>query len=383
MIAHSYFEPDSFLTFPLDVANMSSSLPAHFIPDFHHESEIKKLSYRRLGNTDMVIAPISFGCGRLSAGVEIDEDTDEPLSNFMEAVGTVTQAVKKGINYIDTAPFYGAGKSEIVLGLALKDIPRSAYYLATKVGRRADCEFDFSSANVVQSVNQSLRRLNVDYLDVVQVHDVEFAANTDVIVNQTLPALDQFRKAGKIRYVGVTGYSLKALKEVIEKSTIKIDLVLSYCRQTLFCQELQSFIPFFRGHGLGIINAAVHGMGLLTPITIPDWHPVNDEIRTACAAALEWTKSRGIDLARLALADAIASDQVDTVLVGMQDRAVLNANWEVATIGLTEDEARALELVKEKFFKPIKQTNWEGVELQKLRQDYAAYITFLRSLHSS
>lgn len=376
-----YFQ--SVLHNPYRQQMSSSGLPSHFVPGFHDEAAVRKLDYQPLGETGLLISRLSFGCAQLGCGVTIDEDTNEPLTNYGEAVKAVTEAVKGGINYIDTSPFYGAGKSEIVLGHALRDIPRAAYFVATKVGRRADCQFDFSASNVIQSVNQSLRKLHVDYIDVVQVHDVEFAESPDIIVNQTLPALEQLRQSGKIKYLGVTGYSLSALKEVIEKSTVKLDLVLSYCRQTLFCRELEDYIPYFRSKNLGIINAAVHGMALLTPNPIPDWHPVNAEVRSACSRAIEWTKANGIDIARLALGDALSFSGVDTILVGNGNTQVLKANMDVLTNGLSDKEEEALDYVKRNFMDGITKRNWEGVELEKLAKDHEGYITFLRELHAS
>lgn len=89
-----------------------------------------------------------------------------------EAIATVHKALKAGINYIDTAPYYGQGRSEEVLGMALKDVPRSAYYLATKVGRyNATFEgmFDFSAKKTRESVEKSLKLLGLDYVDIIQV----------------------------------------------------------------------------------------------------------------------------------------------------------------------------------------------------------------------
>lgn len=89
-----------------------------------------------------------------------------------EGIATVHKAVKAGINYIDTAPYYGQGRSEEVLGMALKDLPRSAYYVATKVGRynsTYEGMFDFSAKKTRESVEKSLQLLGLDYVDIIQV----------------------------------------------------------------------------------------------------------------------------------------------------------------------------------------------------------------------
>ena len=125
-----------------------------------------------------------------------------------ESIDTVVYAIKHGINLIDTAPWYGHGKAETVLGEALKQIPREAYILNTKVGRylpEPEEMFDFSSERVTKSVDESLARLGVDYIDVIQVHDPEFAPFTQIIVEETLPALVELQKQGKVKMIGMTG----------------------------------------------------------------------------------------------------------------------------------------------------------------------------------
>lgn len=191
----------------------------------------------------------------------------------------VHEAIKKGINYIDTAPFYGEGKSEETLGKILKGIPRSSYYIATKVGRNSinpSRAFDFSHDAIIRSVESSLKRLNLEYVDVIQVkfffslfsynfgpmvnflsrltyfsfifkvHDVEFAPSVEIILDETLIALEKIVKTGKARYIGVTGYPLSKLWEVIEKAKTKIDTVLSYCRLTIMDDSLKEYIPRFK-----------------------------------------------------------------------------------------------------------------------------------------
>ncbi|KAL1466589.1 hypothetical protein MTO96_026568 [Rhipicephalus appendiculatus] len=117
------------------------------------------------------------------------------------------------------------------------------------------------------------------------VHDVEFAPSIDVVISETLPALESLRQAGIIRYIGVTGYPLHTLKAVIERSAVRLDTVLSYCRGTLFDDSLADYMPFFQEMGLGVANAAPLGMGLLTSSPPPVWHPAAEELKKACAEA--------------------------------------------------------------------------------------------------
>lgn len=130
-------------------------------------------------------------------------DTDK-----QESIDTVLYALKHGVNLIDTAPWYGHGKAETVLGEALKSVPREAYILTTKVGRYLPDPmemFDFTAERVTKSVDESLARLGVDYIDVIQVHDPEFCPYTDIIVEETLPALVKLQEQGKVKMIGMTG----------------------------------------------------------------------------------------------------------------------------------------------------------------------------------
>lgn len=93
----------------------------------------------------------------------------------------------------------------------MKTIPRKAYYLATKAGRNSDCTFDFSAKSIRQSVERSLTRFGIEQIDLLQLHDVEFG-DIEMILNKSLPSLALLQAEGKIRYIGITGYSLKVLK---------------------------------------------------------------------------------------------------------------------------------------------------------------------------
>ena len=188
--------------------------------------------------------------------------------NEQDAIEAVHHAIDRGINYFDTAYWYGQGTSENFLGKALKGIARNKFYIASKVGRyERDIPnmFDFSAEKVTRSAEESLKRLQLDYVDIFQVHDVEFAPSPEMIINETLPAVEELKKRGLCRYIGITGYPLGPLKEIVERSHVKIDSVLSYCRLTLNDSSLQNEFAFFKSKGVPIINASPVSMGLLTP----------------------------------------------------------------------------------------------------------------------
>ena len=150
--------------------------------------------------------------------------------------------LRSGINYIDTSPFYGDGKSEEVLGQALRRVPRHTYYIATKVGRYSSDwkkAFDFSAETVVREFENSLRRLQLTYVDLVQVHDFEFRQDPEFIARVTLPAVRSIVESGKARYCGITGYPLEEFRKVLDLSPVRVDTVLSYTRNTFIDNTLE------------------------------------------------------------------------------------------------------------------------------------------------
>ncbi|KFM61768.1 General stress protein 69, partial [Stegodyphus mimosarum] len=120
---------------------LSSKHAATYKKGFHNEVKSSKMIYKSFGSTGLKVSVLGLGGSELALCYGISEE--------QEGINTVLEAVKSGINYIDTAPFYGHGKAEKVLGKALKNIPRDTYYLATKVGRygpELQNMFDFSPA---------------------------------------------------------------------------------------------------------------------------------------------------------------------------------------------------------------------------------------------
>src|SRR5271168_3931880 len=124
------------------------------------------MQHRQLGKTSLKLPVLSFGASSL--GQEFRQ------VDLGEALKTVKVALDLGMNFIDTSPFYGRGLSECLLGIALRGIARDRYLLGSKLGRYGPSQFDFSARRVVESVEISLERLGVEYLDIMLCHDIEF-----------------------------------------------------------------------------------------------------------------------------------------------------------------------------------------------------------------
>jgi aryl-alcohol dehydrogenase-like predicted oxidoreductase len=275
------------------------------------------MQYRPLGNTGLNVSILSLGASPLGS---VFRDIDES-----EGLRTVHTAVDLGINLIDVSPYYGLTKAETVLGKALKSLHRDSYYLATKVGRYGADEFDFSAERVTRSIDESLARLGVEYVDFIQCHDIEFGS-LDQVVEETLPALQTAKEQGKARFIGVTGYPLKIFTEVLSRASV--DTILSYCHYSLNDTTLAEIIPFLKDKGVGIISASPLSMGLLTERGAPEWHPAPDALVAACRKAAEYCRSHGVDISQLALQFSVANPDIATTLVGTASVENLKKNVE-------------------------------------------------------
>ena len=291
------------------------------------------MQYRTLGKTGLEVSVISFGAAPLGSEYRnIDES---------EGISAVHTALDLGVNFIDTSPYYGRTKSEIVLGKALRTINRDQYYLATKVGRYGLQDFDFTVNSVIKSVDQSLARLGIDYIDLIQCHDIEFG-DLGMIINETIPALRKVQKQGKVRFIGITGLPLKIFCYVLERTAV--DTILSYCHYALNDVSLESLIPTFEDENIGIINASALSMQLLTNIGAPDWHPADDEIKVACLKAAEHCRSKGADIAELGLQFALANPKIHTTLMGTANPENVKKN--VACVNQTPDTQLLTEILE-------------------------------------
>jgi aryl-alcohol dehydrogenase-like predicted oxidoreductase len=292
----------------------------------------------------MKVSALSFGASSLGGGVfRAVEESD--------ALRTVAVALDLGVNFIDVAPFYGLTRAETVLGRALRGVERSRYYLSTKVGRYGDAEFDFSAKRVTASVDESLKRLGVDYVDIIQAHDIEYG-DLDQIANETLPALMRIKESGKARFVGATGYPLKALESICGR--FALDTVLSYNHYSLNDTTLLGLLPRLKKTDLGVINASPLSQGLLTNTGTPDWHPAQEDVKETCKQAAAYCRSKGQNIAKLALQFSVSNAEIATTLVGTADPENMKNNVSWVEEGI--DEALLREV--EEILKPIKDRNW-------------------------
>lgn len=260
-----------------------------------------------LGRTGLEISAIGLGASSLGGGVF--GDVEEAV-----AVRTVHAALACAVTFIDVSPFYGHTRAETVLGKALKGIQRDRFVLSTKVGRYGNEVFDFSANRVAKSIDESLQRLGVDYVDILHAHDVEYG-DLKFIAEETIPTLHDTVMKGKARHVGVTGYPLVALNTVIQHA--EVDCLLSYNHCALNDTTLLNFLPAWLPLGIGVINAGAFSQGLLISDRLPSWHPAPEGVRKVCSEAVQFIRSQGANPAKLAIQYATMQPGISSTLVGV------------------------------------------------------------------
>ena len=221
-----------------------------------------------------------------------------------EGIEAVFTAIEGGINFIDVSPYYGHLKAETVLGKALQQLPRNRYYLSTKVGRYGKDGvnlWDYSARRAQESVYESMERLHIDHIDLINVHDVEFA-DLHQVVEETLPALVELRNQGVVGHVGITDLQPENLRWVVEHSAPgTVESVLNFCHFCLNDDLLLDYLDFFEERGIGVINASPFSMGLLSTRGAPDWHPAPQALKEACARAAAYCQQKGYPIDKLAV----------------------------------------------------------------------------------
>ena len=275
----------------------------------------------------MKISHLSFGASSLGS---VFHETNE-----RDSFAAVEAAIEGGINFIDVSPYYGHYKAETVLGKALRNIPRDKYFLSTKVGRYGKDgvnTWDYSAKRVTDSVYESMERLGIDHIDLINVHDIEFQAarpgGLQLVVDETLPALVELKKKGIVGHVGITDLQLDNLKWVAERFE-GVESILNFCHHTLNDDALTDYLDFFEQRGIGVINASPLSMGLLSQRGVPAWHPAPKPLVEACQRAAEYCKAKGYPIEKLAVQFSVSNPRIASTLFSSAnpDNVRRNIEW--------------------------------------------------------
>ena len=307
------------------------------------------MEYREIGKTGMKVSKLSFGASSLGGVFHSLKEE--------EGIAAVHTAVDNGINFIDVSPYYGHYKAETVLGKAMKNIERDRYYLSTKVGRYGKDgvnTWDYSAQRAIESVYESLERLNIDYIDLINVHDIEFA-DLEMVCKETLPALTGLRDKGIVKHVGITNLNLRHFKYVIDHVPEgTVESILSFCHYCLNDDSLVDYLDYFESKGIGVINASPYSMGLLTERGVPDWHPAPEALKRLSKKAVECCRLKGSCIEQLSISFSVQNPRIATTLF-----STTNPENVLKTIKYSETPLD-IDLLKEvqKIFEPGFRDTW-------------------------
>jgi len=270
------------------------------------------MEYRILGKTGLKVSILGMGASALGG---VFHDVDEG-----EAIRAVHAALDCGINYFDVAPAYGATRSEVVLGKALRGVPRHRYFLSTKVGKYTapggygGDTLDYSRTRIRESLAESSARLGTDYFDIVHLHDIEYLGrkHTEWALDEGLNSLWELKREGRIGAVSFGIYPLDLWRRILLGYDVDAGLVHNhYC---LNDTGLLALLPIARLKGIGIINGSPFASGLLTERGPADWHPASPDDRAVFRRAAEFCRREGSSIGKVALQFSSQHREVPTTL---------------------------------------------------------------------
>lgn len=303
------------------------------------------LPLRALGHSSVRVSALSLGTAPLGG-------LGAPVA-ATEARATVEAALSAGLTYLDTAPHYGLGRAEEVLGPLLRERPRSSFTLSTKVGRRlrplrpgeeSDLEgfadppprqrfWDFTSDGVRASLTESLERLGLERVDVVYLHDPDDPEHEELVYSAAYPALARLREEGVVGAIGAGMKQSAMLTRFVER--LDLDVVLCAGRYTLLdASALADLLPACERRGTSMVLGGVYNSGLLAdphPGAWFDYAPAPEPLVERATRLARVCADAGVPLRAAALRYAAAHPAVASVLVGCRTPAEVADNramWE-------------------------------------------------------
>jgi L-galactose dehydrogenase len=273
------------------------------------------MEYRKLGKTNEQVSVLGFGASPLGNVFDICEE--------QEGINTVHHAINHGVNFFDVSPFYGITLAETRLGKALLG-KRKDVFLATKCGRYDLRAFDFSAKRIMASIDESLQRLQTDYVDLFQLHDIEFVTK-EQILNEAMPAIEKIKASGKARFIGISGLPVRYLATIAKE--VELDTVLSWAHYNLLEDEINNeLVPLSKEKGFGLMNAAPLLQRILSDATVPEWHNAPKEMIAVQPVLLNICKKYGVRLSDVAMRFAMNHPNIATTIVGMNSLTNIQQN---------------------------------------------------------
>lgn len=278
-----------------------------------------------------------------------------PLS-VQEAESLVTAFIGLGGYYIDTAPMYGNGEIESLLGRTLKSIPRESYYLSTKTVKHVDEHGRlFKSGkytDIIEQIDHSLQRLQIDYVDLLMVH----SPDRNVPIEETLRALEKLQETGKVKELAVSNVDLPELMEYNRTGKIRyVQNRFSLINRSL-SPELETYM---HDHQISLIPYHLLEIGLLTDLactevtltdtdmrrSLPYWNNENQTVifRWVRNYLAPMAKNLGMTIGQLNIAWALHQPYIDFIVVGTTNPEYLRTNLLANNMALSDDEITQLD----------------------------------------
>lgn len=293
------------------------------------------MEYATLGRTGLRVSKIGYGGAGLGNMYTPADDKD--------AEQCVRKAVEEyGINLFDTSPSYGMDSlGEIRMGEILSHGLRDKVVLMSKCGdwylkdQPGQHFRDFTAETILNQADEQLKRLKTDCLDVLILHDMD-AEDPDFILNETLPAMEKLKQAGKTRFIGMSSVVLSCLKEVAEK-TDAVDVILTFGKYNLMDTSAKGYFDeLLKTKNFGLLNCSVLFMGALSKKALLPNQKMTmhlfDRIpgsREALKKACDLCEKNGVDLAELAVQFGCDCDCCDSTIISMARTVRLDQNMEL------------------------------------------------------
>ena len=287
-----------------------------------------EMRYRQLGNSALNVSRVSFGCMSLKP-----EET-----NFNTVIGA---AIDSGINFFDTADLYDHGLNEVCLGKALKE-KRKQVIIATKVGNKWKPDGSGFSWNpdkkyIIGAVEDSLNRLQTDYIDLYQLH----GGTIEDDIDDTIDAFETLKQQGKIRYYGISSIRPNVIREYVKRSNI-VSVMMQY--SLLDRRPEESCLQLLKEHNIGVLARGSVASGLLAGKEAKPYVGHNENEVKNAAKAIEKVTMADSNLAATAIAYVLQNATISTAVVGIRNMQQLLETLQVLQkkIQFTEAEMQLL-----------------------------------------
>ncbi len=264
---------------------------------------------KRLGKSDLWVSPVSFGCMSLGENVAVYSDL-------------LRKAVDAGINYFDTADLYHKGLNELYVGEALKPV-RNDVIIATKVGNQwrpdgSGWDWNPSKAYIFKQIDQSLKRLKTDYIDLYQLH----GGTIDDPIDDTIEAFERIKEQGKIRWYGISSIRPNVIRAYVERSNI-VSVMTQY--SLLDHRPEEATLDLLHEHGISVICRGAVAQGLLIGKAADGYLQYTDgEVARAAKAVGRVAKTLAMSPLRVALGYVWGHPAVATAALGIRTTAQLD-----------------------------------------------------------